>query len=78
LATQAHVQIATRLFVTQAVMKNPLMTDRDMLIFQQPIQNLFWAPIETYFRFDQHSCFCLDAATTLFSPAHRQTMGLLW
>jgi len=59
-------------------MKNPLVNDLDMLIFQQPTQNLFWAPIVTYFRFDQHSCSCMDAAATLSSPAHRQTMGLLW
>ena len=77
LAAQMLVQITTSSFVTQNVLVNPLMTDLDLVVFQQPARNLFRAPILTNFGLDQRPGFSLDSALTLLAPAHCQTMGLL-
>jgi len=78
LAAQVFVQITPSLFIAQDVLIDPLMTDLDMLVFQQPARNLFRAPIHMNFGFDQRPDFRLDPALTLLTPAHRQVMGLLW
>jgi hypothetical protein len=66
------------LFVDQDVLINPLVTDLDMMMFRQPTRNLFRAPIQTHFRFDQYLCFRLDTTPTFPAPVHRQAMSLLW
>ena len=50
LAAQMTIQIASRLFVRQDVLVNPLMADLDGMLPTQPPRDLLWAPIQTQLR----------------------------
>jgi hypothetical protein len=76
LAAEMTIQIASRLFVYQDVLVNPLMTDLDGLMSAQPPRDLLWAPIQTQLRFDQLPCFRQDANSAVIATIKRLVMGL--
>ena len=71
------VQITSRLFISQNVLIDPLMTDLNVVVFQQPARDLFRAPIQTKSIFNQRPGFRWDLRLTLPAPAQRQAMRLL-
>jgi hypothetical protein len=78
LTAQVLVQVTSTLFIAQDVLIYPLVTNLDIIVFQQPARNLFWAPFHTNFGFHQRPGFSLDPAFNLLSPPLRQGICLLW
>src|SRR4030067_3561391 len=71
------IQIASRMFVRQDILVNPLVADLDGRIPTQPSRDLLWAPIQTQLRFDQLPCFRQDAHSAVIATTKRLVMSLL-
>src|SRR4030067_1809802 len=71
------IQIASRMFVRQDVLVNPLVADLDGMIPTQPSRDLLWAPIQTQLRFYYLPCFRQDANSAAIAATKRLVMSLL-
>src|SRR3989304_6448038 len=71
------IQIASRMFVRQDILVNPLVADLDGRIPIQPSRDLLWAPIQTQLRFDQLPCFRQDSHSAVIATTKRFVMSLL-
>jgi len=77
LAAQMTMQISTSPFISQDMPIDSLVTDPDTVISVQPTRNLFWAPIQAYFSFDQHPSFWQNTICRLPLPFYSLAVGLL-
>src|SRR4030067_221530 len=71
------IQIASRMFVRQDVLVNPLVADLEGMLPTQPSRDLLWAPIQTQLRFDQLPRFRQDANSAVIAATKRLVMSLL-